>query len=62
MSATTCPLCGVTNSHSECIQGNLGDRVQCRCRYCGAWWNVLATDLDSVHDCYDELDERGLED
>lgn len=31
----TCPACGSEQRAAECVMGTLGNRVHCRCRYCG---------------------------
>ena len=35
-SSVTCPACGAEQDSSECNMGTLGNRMHCRCRYCGA--------------------------
>lgn len=40
-----CPTCKSTQSLAECMQGDLGNIAQLRCRYCGAWWAIPVNEL-----------------
>ena len=54
MNVCICPLCEYQNS-PEAMQGALGNKVQFRCRMCGAWWAAPADVYEaSLEGCSDD--------